>query len=90
MSNASRDENNVPTIIAPLDSDGTTIVRVLADPTTHLLSVSDGTTGSDFGPEVDARDENSVPAFMAVSSVDGVTPVVVYANSSGELLIDSN
>lgn len=89
MANAYRDENDVPTIIALLDSNGTTIMRVLANPATHALQVEDNTTGTDHGPTNDARDENYVPCFMAVSSADGVTPVVVYADSSGNLLVDS-
>ncbi len=89
MTNAYRDENSVPTLIAALNTDGRTLVRVLADPVTHRLNTSDGTSGTDHGPVNDLRDENSVHAIMAVSSVDGFTPVVVYANSSGQLLTKS-
>lgn len=89
MSNAARDENNVPTLIA-VQPDGTTIVRVKADPTNHSLSIEDDTTGSDNGPDRALRDENFVTTLIGVSSADGVTPVAVYANSSGQLLIDSN
>ncbi len=87
--NAYRDENNVPTLIAALSTDGRTIVRVLADPVTHRLNVTDGTTGSDHGPVNDLRDQNSIHTLMAVSSVDGQTPVVLYANNLGELLVQS-
>ncbi len=87
---ASLDENGVPTLIAGLNTNGTTIVRVKVNATTHGLKISDGTTGTDHGPVNDLRDENSRPALMATSSVDGVTPVVVYADSSGNLLINSN
>lgn len=93
MSNAKRDENNVPTLIAVLDTDGETIVPVQVtvggpDP---VLAVDDDTTGSDNGPSERAlRDENFVTTLIGVSSADGVTPVAVYANSSGQLLIDSN
>ena len=89
MTNASRDENNVPTLLGVLNSDGQTTIRVQAN-SNHRLEVSDGTTGSDNGPVNAERDENSVPTLMAVSSVDGVTPVAVYADSSGHLLIDTN
>lgn len=87
MTNAYLDSNGVPTIIAGLNTDGRTIIRVLANPSTHRLNTSDGISGSDHGPVDDLRDENSRIAFMAVSSVDGKTPVVVYANSAGRLLI---
>lgn len=90
MANAERDGNNVPTLLAALESDGQTLVRVCVDTPTHALCVSDGTTGSDFGPADAPRDENFVPALLAVSSVDGVTPVVVYATADGKLLIDTN
>lgn len=90
MSNAARDENNVPTLIGTLNTDGSTIVKIEADPSNHGLSVNDASTGSDNGPANAPRDENMVPALIAVSSVDGVTPVVVYADSDGNLLIDSN
>ncbi len=89
MTSAYRDENSVPTLIAGLNTNGTTIVRVKASPTTHGLDISDGTTGSDHGPTNAPRDENFVPALLAVSSADGVTPVVVYADSSGNLLVDT-
>ena len=90
MAEAARDENNVPTLTAVLDSDGATVTRVEADPTSHVISVDDNTTGSDNGPDRAVRDENFVTTLIGVSSVDGVTPVAVYANSDGELLIDSN
>ena len=93
MSNAKRDENNVPTLIAVLDSDGSTIVPVKVDVSgaTPLLEVDDNTTGSDNGPGPRAlRDENFATTLIGVSSVDGVTPVAVYADADGNLLIDSN
>lgn len=89
MANAVRDENNVPALIAALDSDGATSTRVLADPTEHYLMVDDATGGSDLTGDIDPRDENLVPFAMAASSADGTTPVVLYVNSSGELLVNS-
>lgn len=89
MANASHDENHVPTLIAVLNSDGSTIVPIKADPTNHGLEVSDGTTGSDNGPTNAKHDQNHVSTLVAVSSADGVTPVVVYADSSGNLLVQS-
>lgn len=77
MANAARDENNVPTLIATLNSDGATIVRVGVEPATHLLNVEDNTTGTDNGPDRALRDENFVTTLIGVSSVDGVTPVAV-------------
>ena len=87
--NAQRDQNHVPTIISPLDSDGSTVVRVKVNPTDHGLKFNDDTTGSDNGGN-SLRDENHTPVLMGISSDDGVTPVAIYANSDGELLVDSN
>ena len=88
MSNASRDNNNVPTLLAVLDTNGATLVPV--EVVSNTLSVELGTTGVDNGPSDRAlRDENSVTTLIGVSSVDGVTPVAVYADSEGRLLIDN-
>lgn len=87
--NANKDDNSVSTIIAVLDTDGTTIVPIEADPSSHRLAVADGSGGSDNGPENANKDENGVSTFLAVSNVDGVTPVAVYADSNGKLLIQS-
>lgn len=93
MTDAYRDENGVPAIIAASKNDGTTIVRVLANPTTHGLTVDDNATGSDNGNNsgLAMRDGNFVPVFIAVSSADGFTPVEVYADPvTGSLLVNSN
>ncbi len=89
MSNASRDENNVPTLLGGLSTNGITPTRVKVNASTHALKVSDDTTGTDFGPSIAPRDENSVPVLLAVSEVDGETPVVVYADLNGNLLVDN-
>ncbi len=90
MGKASRDNNFVTTLLGTLDSNGTTLIPVKANPSTHALLVDDNTSGSDNGPVNAPRDVNFVPALMAVSSLDGVTPVVVYADTDGNLLIDSS
>ncbi len=89
MADASRDQNNVPTLLGALSTDGITPVRVKANPSNHGLEVDDNTTGSDHGVANAVRDSNFVPVLLAVSSADGVTPVEVYADSSGNLLVDS-
>lgn len=90
MANALKDENGVSTLIAALNTNGSTIVRVKANASnSNSLQISDGTGGTDHGPSVALHDENMVPTLLAVSSDDGVTPVVVYADSSGRLLTQS-
>jgi hypothetical protein len=97
--NAERDENNVPTLIAVSNANGTTINRVEVT-SGHRLHVSDGSTGTDHGTPNANRDENNVPCLMGVSSINhtdgngyvyvqGVTPVAVYTDGSGALLIQS-
>lgn len=49
MANAAKDENSIPTLIAASSTDGSTPVRVYADPTTHRLLVED-TAGGIIGP----------------------------------------
>lgn len=88
MAQARKDENRVSSILGTSNADGVTPVVVLADPSAHSLSVSDGTTGSDAGGSNANRDNNRVTTWIAVSSVDGITPVDVYADpATGELLV---
>lgn len=90
MADAKRDQNNVPTILGVLESDGQTVVPIEVNVSSNnALSVHDDTTGTDNGPSISPRDSNFVPALVAVSSVDGVTPVVVYATADGKILINS-
>lgn len=89
MTNAARDNNNVPTLTA-VQSDGSTITRVVVESTNHSLGIDDNSTGSDNGPNRALRDENYVTTLIGVSSVDGVTPVAVYCDADGNLLVDSN
>lgn len=89
MANAKIDQNGKQTITGLLNTNGTTITNIQADPTTHSMEVSDGTTGSDNGGNKAATDANGRPTLFAVSSVDGVTPVALYVDSTGHLLIQS-
>jgi len=86
---AKRDQNRITTLMGALNTDGVTPTNIKADPTSHAISVLNGTTGSDFGTVNAPRDENRITVAMAVSSVDGVTPVELYADSNGRLLIQT-
>ena len=89
MAKAERDNNRNTTLIGVLNTDGETITPVKSNPSTHILMISDGTSGSDFGQNNAERDPNRVPVMIATSESDGTTPVQLYADSSGNLLIDT-
>ena len=93
MVNAALDDNGRETITARLESDGSTIVRVCADPLNdNGLCVHNGTTGSDNGGNIAKIDENTRPhasGFFAYSSTGDGTLVAIYATADGKLLIDS-
>lgn len=89
MSQIKTDDNQVETMAGVLNTDGATPMLVKINPTTHILAISDGTTGSDFGNDNAARDSNGRPVLLAVSSSDGATPVPLYVDSSGNLLIQT-
>lgn len=58
--NASRDQNNIPTLLAVSSADGVTVVKVYADPSTHRLLTSgqQGATGA-TGPTGPAGPSNA-------------------------------
>ena len=90
MTNAKIDENGVHTMIGVKNTDGTTIMRIVADPNSHLIKLNDSTTGTDLGPKNAVRDENGKPTLLAVSADDGITPISLYVDENGYLLVDSS
>lgn len=89
MANGNKDQNAVTSLMGVLNTTGASVVNITANPSTHGLNISDGTTGTDHGPLVALRDDNNRPTLIATSYLDGVTPVVIYSDSSGNLLVDS-
>lgn len=87
MSEASRDQNHVPTILGVLNTDGATTIRVKAR-SNHRLRINYEAGGSDNGPIFADRDQNRVTSMLAVSSDDGATPIALYTDSNGKLLVD--
>lgn len=69
MSNISLDENSRPVLAAISSSDGTTIVNLYADPTTHRLLTSSGGSGDVTGPA--SSTDNAIVRF------DGATGKLV-------------
>jgi len=86
MAEAVHDQNTIPTAMGVLNTDGVTPTRIKAS-TSHIVQVSDGSTGSDAGIDVIVRD-NSGHTVLAASDADG-NIINLYVNSSGELLIKS-
>jgi len=91
MTDTKKDNNQIPALLGTSNTDGSTPIPFKVVPTTHLLKVKNGDTGSDLSGDNAARDNNGEPVAMGVSSVDGITPVQIYADSTtGELLIKSS
>ena len=88
MTSLKRDSNGVAPMRGVLNTDGATPTAITADPITHGMSVSDGTTGAVTSSADARRDDNSVPLMMAVST-DGTTRVALAVDSSGKLLIQT-
>ena len=90
MANAPRDNNRVPTILATSNVDGFTTIPIYVNPTTHVVQVDCGNTGSDLSDDDADRDENRVPVMLGVSNDDGETTVPIYGDpANGNLLIKS-
>lgn len=87
MAQAKRDNSGVTVIMGVLNTDGVTPTPVKVS-TSHILDVSNGSTGSDFGLDAADRDENSVTTMAATDALGNIIPL--YVNSSGQLLIDTN
>jgi hypothetical protein len=86
MTEAKRDQNHVPTLLAASDADGITTLPVSAIAGSHRLCIQDALDGSDLSDEPGQRDQNRVVVLMAVSATDGVTPVPIYATEVGNKL----
>ena len=92
MANAYRDENDVPTKIGLLNTNGTTIMRLYVNPTTGALRVNDASTGTYPAAAGNRahKDDNAVSTMTGVSEADETTPLNFLINSSNELLVDSS
>lgn len=93
MTNAKHDANTRPTAIAVSNNDGTSIIALEANPTTHYLKASDGTTGTDEGNNngVAMIDENGVAVMTALASDGSGQIIELYADPlTKALLINLN
>jgi len=89
MATSGSDNNMTSTMTGVLNTDGVTITPLKISPTSNVLDINDGVSGSDFGKDDAERDQNGEPVSIVASSSDGTTPVPLYVDSSGCLLIKS-
>ena len=82
-----RDRNSIPVTIATSNTDGVTLFSLVANPTTHRLIISTGSTGTDLGTSIVKRDENSITGIEALNSSNNTTPVPVFINSGTKRLL---
>lgn len=76
MSNAYRDENSVPTLIAVSSVDGFTPIRLYADPVTHRLLVDASGGGAGISVEV------------PTGAVDGSNLTYIFTNQPQAVSVD--
>lgn len=74
MPNASRDENNVPTLLAASSSDGTTPVKIYGDPSTHRLLVNNSSGGT--------------VSSVSVVTANGLSGTVATATTTPAITLD--
>lgn len=83
MANAGHDDSRAPTMSAILNTDGSTIEAITANPSNNALSVDDNTTGTSNGPSQAKFDDNHVPTLQVLSSAGDGTFVPLYGLVSG-------
>ena len=71
-----------------LNTDGATPTIPKVDSSTHVLQISDGSSGSDFGNDWAARDNNGESVMLATDASGNI--ISLYVNSSGQLLIKTS
>lgn len=89
MTQAPRDENNVPGLLAVLNTDtvqGTNLVPIAINSANNRVKISLGGTISFTMQPVDPKDENYVNCWLFEGSDGLVYPAV--ATADGELLVD--
>lgn len=88
MAETKHDDNQVPVVMGVLNTDGATPKRIYADPSTHVMQVSDGSSGSDAGKDLAARDNGGNTTLIATDASGNL--INLYVDSSGNLLIKTS
>ena len=84
---AAIDVNSKQTITARLKTDGVTVVRLTADPSTQALDTTTNTTGAVSPASFAATDGNGRSTWFAVSENDSTQLVALQCDASGNLLV---
>lgn len=85
--NAALDQSSKQTITARLKTDGITVIRITADPSTHAMSTTNTTSGAVSPKHSAATDENGRTTWFAVSENDSTQLVALQCDSAGNLLV---
>ena len=85
--NAAIDTNSKQTILARLKTDGVTLTRITADPSTGAMDTTLTTSGAVTPETFSGTDENGRTSWFAVSENDSTVLVALQCDSSGNLLI---
>lgn len=85
--NASIDVNSKQTILATLNTDGSSLTRIQVNPVNGGLTTTTNTMGSVTPQGRSLIDENGRNSWFGVSENDGKTEVAVQCNSSGTVLV---
>lgn len=88
MSEAKIDENYKKTKLAVSNVDGKTTLLLQADPVSHRLKVSLGSSGVDLGNNFAERDQNYQDSLLAVSNVNESVVKLYCDDTTKELLIN--
>lgn len=84
MTDAKRDNNQVPTLLAVSNADGSTPVTLYADPTTHrlLVSMNSETTATGTASTTDATVTTLITVALSVNTVYQVRATVAGNETS--------
>lgn len=74
---ASRDQNNVPSLLGVSSGDGVSTVKLYADPTSHRLLVSSGGAGPTNGYQV------------PIGTVDGTNQTFTFTAAPNVIVVDN-
>lgn len=90
MTNAYRDENSVPTLIAVSNTDGFTPVRLYADPVTHRLLVDSGGGGAGTVTSVSVVSANGISGSVATATTTPAITLTLGSITPSQIVTTNN